>query len=508
MKRTYIIASLVLAVVSSACQHDLEHNMVPDKLGLSSTEVLQEPSVLTGRTTVSIIKSGKGTSSADVQLVPCTQEEIDAWREAEEYETPITLAKESKYNLEDNTFHFEESDIRKTTTVTWDTDFFAKSAINGTDYAIAFKLVEGSIDTDPLRSMVIIKPLLTSVTFRNKDLKTLFPGENDQETVNEFEGEINIDYPISTQDITITLAVDNSLIAAEAENRGKEFEPAPEGFMTLASDKVVIPAGKTIAQFNYTLDYSALYDENGEFLKRPVNYMIPVTIKEKDPVLLGNGETMVSCIIVNIANDGVITPPSDPIELIHGPWEVLEGADQHIGKDPKCSAPDWFGNYNANKLTDWNFYTNNNDASINGFWGSWFWTEPVFPIVFVFDAIDTYIFGEWYKMDGPTFQGQFREFEIYVAQEYNAADTNWKLAAKGRTGFHGNKQFPYGDGTDKEKLKQCTYLIPEDAEAEGSEFNYTLGRYVKLVIVKTEDIYPTQSKGGYLSEFFARGWKQ
>lgn len=506
--KKYIIASFVLAAVLSGCEHNLEHNMVPDKLGFSSTQALHEPSLLAEKATISIIKSGKGNSAADVRMEACTQEELDQWCTDTGYETgsenKLQIALSTSFKLEENSFHFDAEDLRKTTTVSWDSEFFANTAMGGKNYVIAFKLVDATIDTDELRSIVIIKPLLSRVTFKSKDLKTIFPTDKDTETINDFEGEINLDNAVPSQDITISLGVDNSLIAAEAEKRGKEFEEAPEGLLKAIDKTASVAAGQTIAHFNFTLDYSALFNGNGEFIKRPVNYMIPVTITGTDPKLIGEGNIPVSCIVVSVADDGTIIPPSTPMELIHGPWEVLEGMDQHIGKDPKCTAPDWYGHYNPTKLVDWSCFTNNNDASKNGFWGSYFWTEPTFPMVFVFDTAETYIFGEWYKIDYSTFQGQFREFEIYVSQEYHGADTNWKLAAKGRTD---KRETPaYGDGTNADVIKQFTYIIPADYEAEGSEFNYTQGRYIKLVITKGEGVSGQNS--GYLAEFFAKGWKQ
>ena len=148
------------------------------------------------------------------------------------------------------------------------------------------------------------------------------------------------------------------------------------------------------------------------------------------------------------------------------------------------------------KLIDWEFgFGNNNDPSKNGYWGSYFWSPIEFPMVFVFDAGEIYTFDRFYKVDADTFQGQFRDFEVYVAKEYAGADTKWKLACKGKTGDKGWQRY-----TDT-KID----AIPEKPEAEGSEVNLTRARYIKLCITASSKV--SSKDCGYLMEFYADGWK-
>lgn len=495
-KKHILSLFLPLALALCGCEHNLEHNMVPDKLGFSSTEALQTPSVFNDGMTISVIKSGKGTTAASVKIAVCTQEEVP------EYE----IVDPSKFEISTDELEFGTSEIRKTLDLTWNTTFFANSAKNGHDYAIALKLVDASIDVDTNRTLIIVKPVLTKVGFKLKDIKSLYPSLDDKTTIGEYEAEMNLDFAIPNQEVEVELAVDNSLIAAEASIRDKEFEAAPAGLFKFKNEKVTFEAGQTIAFFNYELNYSVLFNEEGKFKQNHVNYMIPIVISKKNPKLLGDTDITTAYITMTVSEEEKVEPQPGPTSRIHGPWEILEGADIHIGKDPKCTAADWYGNYNVSKLVDWNFFNGDNPAA-NGYWGSYYWTEPTFPMEFVFDTGGDYIFNEFFKVDAGQFQGQFCNFEVYTAREYAGADTDWKLAAKGETDYRGYQA--YGNGSDIEAvLSKFAYTIPMDRTADGSEFNLTRGRYIKFVIVSTANRYPSyNTKGGYLMEFYAEGWQ-
>lgn len=510
-KRNIIISFALAAIAFTGCKHDLEHNMVPDKLGFSYSSSLQQPSVFNNEMDVAIIKSGKGSSSATVRIERLTQEELTKWCQnngAAEYK----LAEELKYEVSEEEFNFAASDIRKTFKVKWQTDFFANSANNGTDYVIGFKLVDASLELGKNRDTLIIQPCVSRVSFADKTLKTTFPSTKDfGAESNKYEGEINLDRAVPSTDVVVELGTDDSFIEEEAKLREKDFKPAPAGLFSFENATVTIKAGETIAHFDFKLDYSVLFDTKGNFKETNVNYMIPVVFKKKTPALLGNGKVPVGFVIVTVSEDDTVEPPiGEPKILIHGPWEILEGADNHIGKDPLCPSPDWYGNYNVSKLVDWGFgFGNNDDASKNGFWGSYFWSPIEFPMVFVFDAGEIYTFDRFYKVDSDTFQGQFRDFEVYVAKEYAGADTKWKLACKGKTGDKGWQRYADTkiDGVvnvDK-VLEMFSYAIPEKPEAEGSEVNYTRGRYIKLCITASSKV--SSKDCGYLMEFYADGWK-
>ena len=525
MTNKFILASITLAALTiCGCQHNLEHNMVPDKLGFSYTSQLQQPSVFNDGMEVAVIKSGKGNSSATLRIERLTEDELKKWCmnngaytetiNEETKEKTITLsyelAPEIKYEVSEEELSFAASDIRKTFTVNWNTTFFANSSKNNNEYVIGFKLVDSSIELGENRDTLIIHPALSHISFKDKDLKTVFPTSKDSETINEYEAEVNLDKAVPSEDVIVELSVDNSYIEQESLIKNKEYKEAPQGLFSFVNNTVTIKAGETVSHFNYKIDLTVLYNEEGKFKEENVNYMIPIVFSKKTPELLGSGKAPIGYVVVMVLDDDVVIPPDGPTSLIHGPWEILEGKDMHIGADPLCTNPNWFGNYNPTKLVDWTFgFGNDNDASKNGYWGSYFWTPAPFPMVFVFDTGATYTFNRFYKVDADTFQGQFRDFEVYVANEYVGTDTNWKLACKGKTDFKGWKDYKLtknSDGTqDIDKvLEMFSYPIPADIEAEGSEFNYTRGRYIKLVITASSKV--SSKDCGYIMEFYADGW--
>lgn len=496
----FCIASVLLL---SGCKHDIELNMVGDKIGFATTTNIIEPSIFRDGVDVAIIKSGKGKSEASVSVSLATKEDLDAYNKL--HETSYKLAPSGKFETTGLNFNFAASDTRNTIHVKWSQTFFANSAEAGNEYVIGLKITESDIDTDSSRETVFIHPLLSRVSFEAPDLKTVFPSEDDPTAKNSYEARIIIDYPIATADAKVNIAVDNDLIADISALRDQEYFPAPAGLVKLEAQSVTIKAGESYGTFRFTIDQSVLFDNKGKLIETGIKYLVPVKMTTTEPSILGKGENSYGCIIASIADDDTVTPPyGKPAQIIHGPWAVIEGEDNHIGKDPKCTQPDWYGNYNVNKLVDWNFF-NGDNAAENGYWGSYFWSDPVFPIEFVFDLGGEYIFESFYKVDAAGFQGQFREFAVYVAREYSGKDTDWKPAAIGRTDYRGWQAF--GNGSDiNSTLEKFSYVIPMDPTAEGAFKAYTRGRYVKFCILKTENAYPSNSKGGYLSEFYASGW--
>ena len=477
---------------------------------------------------IAIIKSGKGASSATVKIERLTEEELNAWCknngamvEAEDKETgeklekPMyLLADESRYEVSTDEFNYLASDIRKTFTTKWNSTFFANSAMNGKNYVIGFKLVDSSLELGENRDTLIIHPRLSSVSFKNSDIKSLYPTKDyfGREPA-EFDAEIDLDYAVKSMDVEVELKIDNSKIAEEAAKREKEFEIAPEGLFKFNDTKVVFKAGETVTRFKYTIDYSVLFDKEGNLINDKVNYMIPVTIDKKNPKLIGNGKNTTGFIALTVSTKPIVEPQPRPVELIHGPWEVLEGADIHIGNDPNIpnqSQKPWYSNYNPTKLVDWNFtYNNNNDASKNGFWGSYYWSPVPFPMVFVFDTGGDYIFQNFYKVDSSGGQGQYQDFEVYTATDYAGQDTNWDLLAIGNTGFKGWQDYKLTivDGTQdiNKVLEMFSYKIPAAKDEDDKEV-LTRGRYVKFVITKCAHGSEKDQDRGYLMEIYAEGW--
>lgn len=507
MKKIFIYSAIaVVAMFAASCEPNLDFAIPGDKIGFSKTDVVNEVSAFAGTFDISIVKSGKGTSAANVTLELCSVADLKAFNDSgvDSLHT-YSLVNPSAYQISETKFAFAAGETRKVATVTWDPDKFA-SIYSGSDAVIAVKIAECDVELDTTRSMMFIHPYISNISFSGTDIKNLYitEGETPADYMYEGSASLELNTVIPSRDVTVEVAIDESYIAAGSAARNKEYLPAPKGLFTLKSDTATIPAGELYGSFDYKIDCSVLFDANGNLLNMDVFYMIPVVIKSYTPAGLDKGQVMVAYVIVNIPDSGIVNPPIGvPTTRLHGPWEVVSGKENDMWTDPLCDGPDWYSAYCSDRLVDWNF-KNTSANNSSGYWGSWWWTTPHFPLEYVFDCGEevTYIFNKFYKVDAPSTQGQLQDFEVFVAKELAGADTDWKLAAKGNTGTKGWQAYPQGDNDTDAAIDNIIetfgYEIPFVA--------YTKGRYIKLVIVKTSGAY-SDIKGGYLMEFFADGWE-
>ena len=86
MNMKHIIPLLAVTVLmTAACTHDLDTNMVPDVIGFATTTNITEPSLLRDGIDISVLKSGKGQATSEeatVEIAACTQSELDKYNEA------------------------------------------------------------------------------------------------------------------------------------------------------------------------------------------------------------------------------------------------------------------------------------------------------------------------------------------------------------------------------------------------------------------------------------------
>lgn len=135
---------------------------------------------------------------------------------------------------------------------------------------------------------------------------------------------------------------------------------------------------------------------------------------------------------------------------------MLEGEDNCYARDPL--APGWAAGYTADKLFD-------GEITVNHEWISWFATQIEFPMTFVVDMGQRQVFTKFVISDYSTHQGNYRDYEIYTAEEYSGASTQWNLVANGKRDY-GWTGVP----------------TPYDYPAQ----KYMAGRYLKFVILKAE----------------------
>ena len=155
---------------------------------------------------------------------------------------------------------------------------------------------------------------------------------------------------------------------------------------------------------------------------------------------------------------------------VKGPWTVLEGENNCYAKDPNDGAA-WTLQYTADRLFD-------GSSEANHEWISMFKTQNEFPMVFVVDMGAAHIFTNFIISDYSTHQGNYRDYELYIAEEYDGANTKWTLVAKGKRDF-------------KWTGKPTDYDFPVQT--------LSAGRYLKFQIMKAEY---DMTKGDYQ---FGRG---
>lgn len=143
---------------------------------------------------------------------------------------------------------------------------------------------------------------------------------------------------------------------------------------------------------------------------------------------------------------------------LKGPWKLLEGEDNCYAKDPNNGGAAWIMQYTADKLFD-------GEITAGHEWISWFATQIEFPITFVVDMGQRQVFTKFRISDYSTHQGNYRDYEIYTAEEYSGASTQWNLVASGKRDFNWT-----GVPTPYDYAVQKTIA----------------GRYLKFVIVKPE----------------------
>ena len=157
---------------------------------------------------------------------------------------------------------------------------------------------------------------------------------------------------------------------------------------------------------------------------------------------------------------------------VKGPWTVLEGNGIGYAYDPL--PPAWsVAIYTAERLFDGSF----SDEWIP------FWNTPnTFPMVFVADMGQRQVFTKFRISDSYNYQGNALNYQIYTAEEYSGAGTQWNLVASGKRAYEW-----VNCGTDKTDPR-LIYDYPVQKTIAG--------RYLKFVIVNVERLDAT---GDYMN---------
>lgn len=456
---------LIVALSAAAfmgCQDDRNNFMVSDSVSFVGTaEVLQqirEVSIYDQTCDIPVLKNGKGQSAATVH-VQTSEAVLTAYNQANG--TSYAYLPESCYEIT-STLHFGEDDFRKFATLKWDVG--AVSALDAEQtYVIPLELsVEGSVL--PLaedRKQTFITLVGSSVS-----MGALTNSSTGSDLV--FDGQISLNSAISTLDVTIDYAIDNSQVAAYNEANGTSYKAAPDGMASLVATTSTIAAGELATTFSCRISTQKVKEHIDEL--KAGGYVVPVSITS-----VTEGVTI---------EQKTAFVPLFPRET-KGPWELLEGYE--IGWAFGPTNP---GNamYTGARLFDgvvsneWIPFINGND-------------QNVFPMVFVADMGQPHIFTNFLIADSYNFQGSYRDYEIYISNAYDGANTAWTKVASGMRDYtycvEANTSPYVKDHPD------LTYDYPIQQVA--------MGRYLKFVILKCEatrdnGIAPSPCGGGKLGD--------
>lgn len=434
-----LIAVLIASAALVGCKDERNNFMVDDTISFVNEEQYASVSVYNERYEFAILKNGKGRQSAKA-LLSVSETALAEYNAANG--TNYVLMPANCYELSSSTIGFSDGDIRKFVEVTWD-DAAIFALGDGTEYAIPLQLsvANNALKVDENRNIVIISPKRASIGMESAVANAAHPTATGEEIA--INGNIVLDNPIAVMDLTVTYTIDNSLVDAYNQANGTNYQVAPDGLVSLAATSSLISAGQTTAPFTCKINSDILFD--GNELKEVINTLVPVRI------------TSTSLDGISVTTEVMYIPVTMDKEL-KGPWTLLEGEGNCYAKDPNNGGAAWIMQYTADKLFD-------GEITPGHEWISWFATQIEFPITFVVDMGQRQVFTNFRISDYSTHQGNYREYEIYTADEYDGANTQWNLVASGKRDYGWT-----GVAT--------VYDYPVQ--------KYTPGRYLKFQILKAE----------------------
>lgn len=403
-----LIATLIASAALVGCKDERNNFMVDDTISFVNENPYTVVSVYNGRYEFAVLKNGKGQQGAKA-LLAVSETALAEYNAANG--TNYVLLPANCYELSTSTLGFSEGDTRKFVELTWDDDaIFALG--DAAEYVIPIQLsvANNALKVDENRNVVIINPRRATISMESVLADAIQPNATGDEIA--INGNIVLDNAISTMDLTVNVAIDNSLVDAYNQANGTNYQVAPDGFATLAATSSLISAGQTTAPFTCKINSDKLFD--GSELKVAGSLLVPIRI------------TSASLDGINVTTE-VMYIPVTMDKVLKGPWTLLEGEENCYARDPL--APGWASGYTADKLFD-------GEITVNHEWISWFATQIEFPITFVVDMGQRQVFTNFVISDYSTHQGNYREYEIYTAEEYDGANTKWNLVASGKRDYN------------------------------------------------------------------------
>lgn len=263
MKKIFAYFTLAaLTAALTACIEDSRDNfMVEDMLSLVYEDPVTPASVYAGTCTVAVLKSGKG-KSAGKAVVGTSSGALAAYNLSEEATAAYSALDASNFTFSDTELHFQASDLRKTFTVNWDPDQVVP-LLDSDLKVLPVVIVEGSLPVNEDRDLLMINLLKSTVSFAAGGSTVLA-----KETATE-DGEVRIKVKLDRtipKDMTITITVDNSLVAAYNAAKGTDYPKAPDGYAALPAEPVTIAKDDPDTYFTLSLKTSKLFGTDGKMM--------------------------------------------------------------------------------------------------------------------------------------------------------------------------------------------------------------------------------------------------
>ena len=443
-----LLTASLIASAALSCTDDRNNFMVGDSFGFVNNIDIEgsEPylpfatvSLLNEEYKVGIYKSGKGMSAATVAL---NVSEVALAEYNELNGTDYVVVPSGMYELSSSRITFAQNETVKFLDITWNaSELYALDHTRSYAIPVVMTAVDDALDVAPDRSVLIVSPTLTSVSLVAPAALPMSPSAARQ--TKSYEGVISVNNPVNGMDIVVNYSIDESLVEAYNAANGTDYVAPPAGMASLAATSSTIAAGESATGFEVRIISENLFD--GNRLKQVYNekYLLPVRV------------TSLSSEFISVSG-GVVYLPIDLNKQLMGPWTILEGADLCLANDPVPEPYD-VSIFSADKLF-------NGDYSIYNDWCSYWNTKNPFPLAFVADMGETRVFTMFKIADSNNYQGSVRDYEIYTAETYDGASTQWNLVASGQRGYDWTGTW----GT--------IYDYPVQ--------NMIAGRYLKFVIVK------------------------
>ena len=257
-KALYILGAFALCL--TACQDYRDDYMVEDSVYLRSADetLVAEYSVYDAVNRIGVIKAGKGFSSCTAELGVDNSLVGDYNFEHGTDYVPLPKSFYNASELDGLTVKFGKDEARKMVDIKWEpAAMVAEMSATPDKYVIPVYIKSASIDVQEAKSLVLVRPILSTLAVRDLNNPVTCKEEN---TATVKLG-LLLSSAVSTKDVTVKLAFTPKAMTVGA----KSYEAAPAGSVKLRSESVVIPAGVSEFDFQVDLDMNGIPAGNDLF---------------------------------------------------------------------------------------------------------------------------------------------------------------------------------------------------------------------------------------------------